>query len=174
MIDVLLERYNCPAPVSTICGDDHPGLAVADPIFNRFRTEPAEHHRMNRAYPRTSQHRNRSLRTHWQVDDDSVTLSDLITLQHICELANFPVKLLVSKRHSFTRLALPDQRRLISLRSIQMPVKTVFRNIQFAPGKPLHERFFPFENCLPFLLPHEKLGRLLRPEFLRVFYRFAI
>ena len=104
----------------------------------------------------------------------TVPFFDMVPLQNIGELAHFSMQLLVSESHFVPGFAFPDQGRFIPCRPGQMPVETVLRNIQFAADEPLRERLFPFENRLPLFLPDQKLRGLLRPEFLRVFYRFAI
>ena len=84
------------------------------------------------------------------------------------------MELLVGQSHFIPGLTFPDQGSFIPVGSSQMSVKAVFGDVQFTADEPLCERLLPFENCLPLFLPQEKLLGLLGPEFLGVFYRFAI
>ena len=129
---------------------------------------------MNRSESRAGQHRGHRLRTHRHVDDDPVTFFDAISLENICELADFAVQLLIGKRHFIPGLAFPDQRRLVPSRTGKMPVEAVLGDIQFASDEPLRKRLLPFQNGFPLLLPHEKFGGLFRKEFLRILDRSSI
>src|SRR5438270_366601 len=101
---------------------------------------------MDRADSRTSKHRDRRLRDHRHVNQHAVALSDFVASEHVRELADLPVELLVRKRSLLTRLSLPDDRRLVSARSNQMPVEAVFRNVYLAAIKPFRKRRLPFTH----------------------------
>ena len=72
---------------------------------------------MHRTDACAGQHGNRGLGNIREINDDAVTLFDLVPFQHIREPADFVMQLLVGKRAFVTRFALPDNRRLIPARS---------------------------------------------------------
>ena len=118
-----------PASISAVRGNHHPGAAILDSILNGFRTESAENDGMNRPDPRTSQHRDRSLRTHRHVDDHAIPFFDVVPLENVGELANLAMKLLIGQSHFIPGLTFPDQRSFIPVRPGQMPVQAVLRDI---------------------------------------------
>src|SRR4030095_10495796 len=128
---------------------------------------------MHRADPRTGQHGNRGLRNVREINDDAVPLFDVVALKHVGETANFAMQLLVRECAFVTRFALPDNSRLISAWAGQMPIQTIFRDVQFSANEPFGERCFPFEYLFPSGTP-KKLIRFARPEFFRLSNRFAI
>src|ERR1044071_1982702 len=128
---------------------------------------------MDCAYPRTSEHRDRRFRDRWHVDHDTISLANSVSLQHVREPANIAMQLLVGKCSFVSRFAFPENGRLVSVRSGEMAVETILRNVQFPAHEPLRERRSPFEHFRPSLLPNELL-RFAGPEFLRLIDRLAI
>ena len=83
------------------------------------------------------------------------------------------MQLLIGERSLVPGLAFPNYRGLVSTRSGEMPVQTIFRNVQFSADKPFRERRFPFDNLLPRRSPDQFL-RFTRPELGRLPDRFSI
>ena len=102
--------------------------------------------------------------THRHVNDNAIPFFDVVPLKNVGELADLTMQLLVGQSHFITRLPFPDQRSLIPGRPKQMPVKTVFGDIQFSADEPLGERLLPLQDFLPFLLPEAEALRLFLPR----------
>jgi hypothetical protein len=83
------------------------------------------------------------------------------------------MQLLIGKRAFVARFAFPNDCRLVATRPVEMPVQTIFRNVEFAADKPLRERRLPFKNLFPWSAPDQFL-RFARPEFSRLPNRFSI
>ena len=69
-----------------------------------------------------------------------------------------------------SRLAFPENGRLVAVRPGEMPIEAILRKIDFSADEPFRKRRFPFQNFPPRLLPGE-LIRLARPEFVRLLDR---
>jgi len=128
---------------------------------------------MHRANSRAGQHGNRGLGNIRQINKDAVAPFDVVALQHIRETANFAMELLVRERAFFARFALPDDGRLVSPRTGQVTVETIFRDVEFAADEPLGERRFPFHHFLPSGTPKE-FACFSRPELFRLSNGFSI
>src|SRR5437899_81072 len=128
---------------------------------------------MHRADPRARQHGNCGLRNIRKINDHPIALSDVVSLQHIREMANFAMQLLVGERASVTRFSLPDNCCLVPTRPAQMSIKTIFRDVKFAADEPLRERRLPFEDLFPLSAP-DQLARFSSPEFCRLPDRFSV
>src|SRR6266702_1951483 len=92
---------------------------------------------------------------------------DFVSFQDIRETANFAMQLLVGERAFIARFALPDNCRLVPARPSQMPIQTIFRDVEFAAHEPLREWCFPFENFFP-RCPPDQLACFACPEFCRL------
>ena len=76
------------------------------------------------------------------------------------------MQLLVGECALFAWFAFPDDRSLVATRPVEMPIKAILCDINFAACKPLRKRRLPFQNVGPLFLPAQFL-RLACPEFLR-------
>ena len=98
-------------------------MPVQNPIRHGLSTEAAEHHGMHGADPGTSQHGDRGLGYHRQVDDDAISRLDSISLQNVGEQAHFPMQLLVRQnpllafRSRAGGFSLPNDRGFVRRRS---------------------------------------------------------
>ena len=72
----LLERNDAPAAIAAVGGDHHFAAAVLDAVLERLGGEAAEHHAVDRADARASEHRDGKLGHHRQVDGDAIALLD--------------------------------------------------------------------------------------------------
>src|SRR5438477_84128 len=98
VIDVLLQRHNRAAPVTTIRSDHRDRAAIRDSIANAVRAESAEDDGMHGADSGAGEHRDRRFRDGWQVNDDAVALANLVSLEHVREAADIAMQLLESQR----------------------------------------------------------------------------
>src|SRR4029453_17232467 len=128
---------------------------------------------MHRADARTGQHRDRSLRNIRQINNNAIALLDFVSFQDVRESADFVMQLLIGESALVAWFALPENRCLVSARTVQMPVETVFRDIEFAANKPFRVWRFPVENFFPRPAP-DQLACLAPPEFGRLPDRFSI
>src|SRR5689334_6198284 len=83
------------------------------------------------------------------------------------------MQLLIGERALVAGFAFPNYCGLIPTRPGEMPVQTIFRNVQFPANEPFRERRLPFEDLLPRLAP-DQLLRFARPKLGRLPNRFAI
>ena len=83
------------------------------------------------------------------------------------------MQLLICERALVAGFAFPNYCGLIPTRPGEMPVQTIFRNVQFPAHEPFRERRLPFEDLFPWRAPDQIL-RFARPEFARLPDRFAI
>ena len=128
---------------------------------------------MHRADSRAGQHRNRCLGNVRQINDDAIAFLDVVAFQHIREAADFAMQLLIGERALVAGFAFPNYCRLVPTRSGEMPVQTIFGNVQFPAHEPFRERRLPFENLFPRRAP-DQLLRFARPELGRLPDRFSI
>ena len=73
------------------------------------------------------------------------------------------MKLMIGQDTLFTGFPLPDDRRLVVARGVEMAVKAVIGRIDLPSDKPLGKGNFPIQNLAPFFEP-VKFLRLTRPE----------
>ena len=112
-VGVLLERDELAAAIAAVGGDQDLGLAVLDPAGERLGAEAAEDHRVRRADPGTGQERDHQLRDQRHVHRDDVARSHAQPLEHVGELRDLALEVLVPQDAAVARLALPDERRLV-------------------------------------------------------------
>src|SRR5207249_4387541 len=79
----------------------------------------------------------------------------------------FDVEIPVGQRPPVTWLALPDERRLVPPRGLDVAIDAVHRDVDLAADEPLRVRRLPLENLAPLLEPVE-LFCLRGPEGFRV------
>ena len=161
LIGVPLEGDDPPSPVSAVRCDQHLRTNIVDTISERFRTESTENHRMGSADARASEHRDRGFRNHGQVDGHAIPLPYAQVLQRIGELAHLAMEPLVCVLSDITGLSLPDQRRLVPARAVQVPIQTIVGDVELSPDEPLGVRGVPFEHRMPAFEPVQ----FLRPRF---------
>ena len=75
-VDIGLERHRLAPATAAIRGDHDARIAIDDPVGEAFGRETSEYDRMDRADPRTGQHREGRLGDHRQIDGDAVALGD--------------------------------------------------------------------------------------------------
>ena len=127
VIDVRLERDDLAAPPAAVGGDDELRLGVVVAVGDGVGAEAAEDDRVRRADPGTGQHGDRQLGDHRHVDRDAVAGLDAELLQHVGELADFAMQLLIGQHAGVARLAFPDDRRLVLPPRREVPVEAVVR-----------------------------------------------
>jgi len=116
----------------------------------------------------SSQHRDRQFGNHLHVQTDAIPLLDAQRLEHVGELANVGVQLLVCHHPLFGRfVAFPNQGRLIAA-CLQVPIERVDADVRLAPKEPLNADVAlegVFANFVPFLVPDKPLGNLCPKPF---------
>ena len=124
----------------------------------------------------TSQHSDRRLGDHRHVDTDPVTLVYATGFENIGQFTDLLVQFTIADLAVFIGVvALPDKSRLITT-ALQMAVKAVVGDIEFAPLKPFDSAAIeiPLRDLIPRFEPGEKLVSLLGPETIRVVDRVLI
>ena len=126
------------APAHALVRRDHKArAAVVQPAGQSVRGEACEHHRMDRADPRTGQHGVGRFRDHRQIERHPVAASDTLCLHHIGEAADPLVQLAIADPLTGSRvIPLPDDRRLVAPLG-QMPVDAVLRHVEHAVLEPV-------------------------------------
>ena len=95
-IDVLLERHDLAAPPAAVGGDDQPGLGVVVAVGDGVGAEAAEDDGVHRADAGTGEHGDGQLGDHRHVDGDAVAGLDAQSFEHVGELADFAVQILIA------------------------------------------------------------------------------
>ena len=104
---------------------------------------------MNGADSGASQHRDRRLGDHRQIDEHAISSLNAVLLEDIREAADLMMELLVSKRSFLAwfagacRLAFPNERGFVRGGCSQVPVEAIVTDIELASRDPLGERFLP-------------------------------
>src|SRR5438067_1027123 len=173
VVHIFFQWHDSAAAISAISSYDRDCAAVGNAITNAVRAKSAKDDRMHCTDACAGQHRNRSLGNIWQINDDAVALLDLVPFQHVREPADFVMQLLIGKRALVARFTLPDDCRFISARAGEMPIQTIFRNVEFATDKPLCEWRVPVENFFPRRMP-DQLTRFAGPELSGLLDRLSI
>ena len=97
-VDVVFERHGLAATDALIGGDDHAARCVIDAIFERFRREATEDHRVDGADTRTGEHGERGFGNHRHVDTHAVALADPLISQCIREATDLNLDFLIGER----------------------------------------------------------------------------
>src|SRR5262249_55744184 len=92
---------------------------------------------------------------------------DADLLEHVGELADLTVQVLIAQYPRIARLPFPNDRRLVRPAVRQVPIDAVGADVDLAADKPLRERLVPDEHFVPFLEPVQR-RRLFGPEFFRI------
>ena len=158
-VGVELQRDDAAAPPAAIGGNHHLGLRVLDAIPQGLGAEPAEHDAVGRADAGAGQHGDGQLRHHGHVQRDPVALIHAQALQPVGELADLAVQVAVGVHLPVSRLALPDDGRLVLARPVQVPVDAVVGCVELAAHEPLGERRVrPVQHGVPGLEPVQLAG----------------
>ncbi len=165
----LLERDDRAAPPSAIGGDEQVALSIVDAVAKRFGAETAEDDRVRRANARAREHGNRELGDERQVNRDAIAPLHAERLQHVGELTDLPVEIEVRQRPAVTRLAFPDERRLVTPCASRVTIDAIDARVDRAADKPFRVRRLPLEDFRPRSEPLE-LGRKRGPEGFRIFF----
>ena len=163
LVRVPLERYDSAAPIPAVRRDQYLAMRVVDAVAERFRRETAEDDGVDRPDARARQHRDRRFRNQRQIDGDAIAACDAELLQDVGDLLDLDVEIPVRHGAAVPGLTLPDQRRLVATRRIDVSVDAVVRDVERSAHEPRGVRCFPLAHGLPALEPVQLL-RLLRPE----------
>jgi hypothetical protein len=129
-----------------------------------FRRKATEHHRVNRADPRTSLHRDDAFDRHRHVDQHPVALANAARLESIGEAADPVEQLAIRHPRHRAVVGLENHRQLIAQPGRHMPVEAVVGNVQLTVGEPAVERRLRFvEHFGERLVPADVLARQSRP-----------
>ena len=153
LIDVALEVNLRAATPSGVGGDDQLRFGVVDTIGERLGGKSSEHHRMNRADARASEHRDRGLGNQRHIDGDPIALRDAETLERVGRAADFIGEHLVGQDARITGLAFPDERDLVAAPISQVAIEAVVRRVDFAADEPFGKGIIPFQHFLVRLEP---------------------
>src|SRR5213075_1050019 len=94
------------------------------------------------------EHRDRRLWDERHVDRHAIAAADTQLFQNVRELLHLDEEVPVREGTPVTGLPLPDERRLVPSRRIDMPIDAIVRNIDLATEKPLRARRLPFEHLV--------------------------
>ena len=169
-----LQREDLAPPVAPVGGDEHLRVGIVDPVGQRLRREPAEHHGVGGADAGARQHGDRGFGDHRQVDVDPVAALDPEAEQHVGELRRLLEQLGVGDRAGVTRFALPVNGDTVAEPGFDVPVEAVVRDVQLAADEPLGERQLPLADRRPLLRPRHQIERLTGPEALVVLRRLVV
>jgi len=135
-ICVRLAAQDLAGTIAPVAGDEGFRLAVLNPVPQCLGAESAEYDTVNGPDPCTRKHYNGKLHDHGQIDGYPVSFFHPEFLQHVGELANLPMKLLVGKDSGLLqRLALKDESRLVFPPGLEMAVQAVVGYIEFSANK---------------------------------------
>ena len=130
--------------------------------------EAAEDDGVRGADARAGEHGDGHLGDHRHVDGDRVARLDAEALEHVGELADLGVQLLVGERRARRPARPPRSSAALSPRRGQVPVEAVGRDVELAADEPARPRQVPVEHLVPGLGPGQlRLGGL-GPEPLRI------
>ena len=117
-------------------GDEQFAFGIVDAARERIRTEPAEHHGMNRADARAAEHGHGGFGNHRHVNRHAVALLDAERFQDVGKLADLGVQFRVGDAvHVVLRFALPDDGGLLAA-CLEMAVEAVDGDVELAVLKP--------------------------------------
>jgi hypothetical protein len=172
-ICVRLAAQDLAGTIAPVAGDQGLCLAVLNPVPQGLGAESAEDDTVNGADPCARKHRNGELHDHGQVNGDTVSLFHPELLQHVGELADLPMKLLVGKDLGLLqRLALKDESRLVFPPCLEVTVQAVVSYIEFSSYKVAEkdvvlETVF-LDGSIPWFEPVDHFFRHVAPEAGRI------
>ena len=164
LVDRRLECRRRAAPVPAVGGNDHPGIAVEDPVGQRGRREAAEHDGVRCAEARAGEHRDDGLGDHRQVDRDPITGLDPEFDQRVGRFAHLVGEFGIGERARVARFTFPVIGDLRPVPCLDVAVQAVVGDVEAPADEPLGERRVrPVQRCRPSGGPSQPLGLLL-PE----------
>ena len=128
---------------------------------------------MNGADACTGQHRYRQLGDQRQIQRHAIALLDAERFQDVGELRDLAVQVVVGQRATVARLALPDDRRLVSARAADVTVDAIDAGVDRPADEPFRMRRLPVEHPIPAFCPFE-LARKPRPEGFGIALGFCV
>ena len=147
----------CPA-VSAIARNDDVAGGIIDPVFQRSGRKPGKDNGMDGPNTGACQTGNGQLWSHWHVKTDPISFFSAIAFKHVGESTNAAVQFFVSDLLGrFIRVVRFEQNGHLVSSGCEMPVQTIFRDVQFSAQKPLYRWGFklPFQGFVPLLFPVE-------------------
>ena len=170
----LLERHDVAGTVAAVGGDQQARAGVLDAVLQRAGGETAEHHRVDRADAGAGLHGDDRFGCHRHVDHHAVTLGDALGLEHVGELADLGVELLVGVIAGVALFAFEADRDLVAAGQ-QVSVQAVGGSIELAVGEPAVVRCGAVvQNLGERRLPAEVLAGQVGPEAVVVGLRFGV
>ena len=119
-----LQLNDVSAAPAAIGGNDDFRLGVDDPIPQRRRREPTEHHRMNGADASAGMHRDHRLRDQRHIDDHAIALLNALRAQRAGETTNLGVQLAIAQVARAAVLSLENDCSLVTALG-QVHVQTI-------------------------------------------------
>src|ERR1044071_3219642 len=104
---------------------------------------------MRRPNASASQHGDGQFRNKRHVERHTVPRSDTLPPQRVGKFTNLCMKFGVGQSSLVAWFAFPNQRSLIAVSRLQMTIKTVVGNIDFATHEPLCMRRLPVQYLVP-------------------------
>jgi hypothetical protein len=104
------------------------------------------------------QHRDRRFGDQRHVDTDLIAGDDAQVLQDIGAAADFMVQLAVGERAPVARFAFPQQRRLVALARLQLPIETVVGQVWSCRPRTTWPTGVPTGTSVPGLEPVQRAG----------------
>jgi hypothetical protein len=155
------------------------GPGQPQPLFQRSRAEPGEHHQVNGADPGAGQHHDDRFRAGRHVDPDPVPSADAQAPQRRRRPAHLLLQLPVGQRHPAAALVLTDQRRDIAPALLHVPVHGIPGDVGQPAGIPAEVPAaligpvrVPVGHRIPSSPPRQRRARR-RPKRLRVSQRLT-
>ncbi|MBA7591266.1 hypothetical protein ES708_33418 [subsurface metagenome] len=106
------------------------------------------------------QHGNGQFENHGQIDGNPIAFLDAVLLEHVGELTDLVIKLLIGKRLAVADVPFPNEGSFILSPGCEVPVQAVIANIELAADEPLMLGVLKIgdQHLVPLLIPVELLG----------------
>ncbi|CCK16116.1 hypothetical protein BN136_2126 [Cronobacter universalis NCTC 9529] len=177
VIDVFLKRNGTAGAHAFIGRDNETRAGVDNAPGDGFRRKAAENNRVHRADTGAGEHRHGGFRHHRHIDGDHIAFLNAEIGQRVCEAADIAVEFAIADVFALGGVvAFPDDGGLIAA-LVEMPVKTVRREVQRAVFIPFNRDIAGCERGVFHLL----VGRypvkdfaLFAPERVRVMHGLLI
>ena len=167
LVDRGLERDLLAAAEREVRADDDLRGAILDARLQGLRAHAREDDGVDGADARAGEHRDDAFGRERHVDDDAVALLDAEALQRVREAVHLAVEAAVRVRLFFAVLPDPQERGLVALVSVDVPVDAVDRGVELSAQEPFVLRRVEAADFLPGLDPLDCL-RLVGPEVVGV------
>ena len=164
LVDRDLERDFLAAPPTAISCDHDLRLSIVVAVGHRICREPAEDDGVRRPNAGTGEHRDRQLGDHRHVERDAVAGLDAQPNQHVGELADLAMQVLIGQHASVAGLPFPDDRRLVLPPCRQVPIDAVVTGIRLPADEPLGVRHRADHRLVERLEPVQMLLGQIAPE----------